>query len=506
MATATFVDPAEAKESRVPRRPLPEIDAETRARYDGPAQPIAVGGACFNTKSGGVRLRYLPPNTRPNNKQKVFLSTTTDELFFGGSGGGGKSFALMAAALQFADVPGYSALILRRKLTDLTQAGALLDMSHEWLDPYKKFGVRFNANERRWYFPSGAKVQFGYLNHPQDVGRYRGGEFHFLGFDELGEFPFEDPYTFLFSRLRGPRGLSEDEVIRRFGKAPDGTTLLDIPLRVRSASNPGGPGMEWVKARFVDDETRKAFFIPSSYKDNPAIDNVEYEAALAKLSEVERRRMGDGDWEIAEVPGALWQMKMIGRDPWVMEDGVEQFDSVAMGVDPTVGSGAGDECGIVVVGVRADGQIVVLADCSMRGNPDEWSKVAVSAYYRYGCSRIACEDNQGGLMNVTQLTNAADKMGVAPPRVELRRAKGSKEQRAATVQSAYTRDPAKVVHSVELKSTRLEQQMVSWVPGGGRTQDSPDRVDALVWALREFLYLPERKEKPSNVVQQLSQW
>lgn len=451
----------------------------------------------------GLRLRYAPAS--PHLQQSSFLVSVCDEMFFGGSGGGGKSYAMLAAALQFADVPGYSALILRRKLTDLTMSGALLDMSHDWLDAYKAVGVRFNANERKWTFPSGAVLQFGYLDHPQDVGRYRGIEVHFIGFDEIGEFPAEQPYTFLFSRLRRPAGLGRDEIIKRFGKAADGVSLADIPLRVRCAGNPGGPGMEWVKKRFVEGDVP---FIPSSYRDNPAINNEEYEAALSKLSEVERRRMGDGDWTIAEVPGALWKMAQIVRDPWVFEDGFEEFDSITMAVDPSVGEGAGDECGIVVVGARSDGTLVVLADLSLAAHPDVWSEKAVRSYEEYGCSRLVVEQNQGVELLRSTLVNAADKAGVAQPNIKLLVAKGSKEARMATVQPGYTRAPEPLItHSAEMAGSVLEGQMVSWVPGV-RGQGSPDRIDALVWALRAFMYpgMDESKSRGDTAVRLLSDW
>lgn len=505
----------------------PPVEPETEAV---PSAVQTIGPPCFT--SDGVRLRYNPDP--PHAKQAAFLATTCLELFFGGSGGGGKSFSLLAAALQFVDVPGYSALILRRKLTDLTMPGALIAMSEEWLDNVP--GASFNKNERKWTFDTGpgnrpATLQFGYLDHPQDVGRYRGTEYHFIGWDELGEFPSEESYTFLFSRLRKPDGLSRETIIRRFGAAADGTTLLDIPLRVRSASNPGGPGMEWVAKRFVYKETAEAPYIPSSYRENPAIVDKDYELSLSKMTEIERARMGDGNWEIQEVPGALWNLKQIRRDEWSVlvmmpkSDGterleprpwslpldeVDRFERTVMGIDPTVGEGAGDECGMVIGGQEKGGRVVILADLSDKMHPDVWSKRAVENYHLFGCSSVVVEDNQGKVTLVTQLNTAADKLGVARLNIQRRTAHGTKAERAAVAQQLYTSEHPMVIHHPDLRGSGLEAQMVGWVPGAPKsvqTVSSPDRVDALVWLVREMLY-PEAKtpKQSSRTKSKMSSW
>jgi predicted phage terminase large subunit-like protein len=90
--------------------------------------------------------------------------------------------------------------------------------------------------------------------------------------------------------------------------APDGTRLSDVPVRVRAASNPGGPGHAWVKARFIDPETRhpEALFLPSRLADNPYLDRGEYEARLAELPLADRERLLHGDWEIPD-DGELFQ-------------------------------------------------------------------------------------------------------------------------------------------------------------------------------------------------------
>lgn len=360
--------------------------------------------------------------------------------------------------------------------------------------------------------------------------RYKGrvsvtgnSEYHFIGWDELGEFPAEFAYTFMFSRVRRPSKLSREAIMARYGAAPDGITLLDLPLRVRGAGNPGGPGMSWVKKRFVDKETYQAPFMPATHKDNPAVGE-EYLLSLAMLPEVERRRMELGDWTIQEIPGALWKMDDIAphRVPWARTDGTSMFDRVYVGLDPSVGGGgdSSDECGIVAAGIRTDGgptRVVVLADSSGRAHPDVWSQRAVTLHHDLQGSGIVIEKNQGHELLRTQIRDAADQLGLPQPKVLLVNASGSKEFRAGTISNGY-RSPADaplIVHADGLAGGELEAQMVGWIPGA-KAKDtvvkSPDRVDALVWTVRGLLYPGEidnfnkAVKSSSTVVDAMRSW
>lgn len=261
----------------------------------------------------------------PHPKQQVFLTLQAREAMYGGAAGGGKSDAILMAALQYVDVPGYSALILRRTWPDLNASGAILDRAKSWLegtDAVIRDGGRIIT------FPSGAKLQFGYLGRDADKYKYQSAEYQFIGFDELTHFE-ESSYRYLFSRLRKPqlacltcggnvrkykqgwihterkervscKNLFPDPaVIEQYpGAESDGTTVFDVPLRMRSASNPGGVGHEWVGQRFVFPETRepKAVFIPAKLNDNPSLDRTAYRESLSHLSIIDRQRLEDGDW------------------------------------------------------------------------------------------------------------------------------------------------------------------------------------------------------------------
>jgi predicted phage terminase large subunit-like protein len=244
--------------------------------------------AAAYTALGPLRLRYTP--IKPTPRQEAFLRITGEEVFFGGAAGPGKSSAMLAAALQYVDVPGYAALILRRTYADLILPGALMEMASRWLAPTS---ARFVNAEHTWIFPSGARLVFGYCRNKADEQRYASAEFQFVGFDELTQFP-ENAYAFLSSRTRRP---SESR-----GSSPDGLTIDRVPIRKRAASNPGGPGHEWVKTRFVDVTTRATDtrFIPARAIDNPHLDVERYIKTLEHLLPVQRERLLRGDWDVQD--------------------------------------------------------------------------------------------------------------------------------------------------------------------------------------------------------------
>lgn len=226
-------------------------------------------------------LKFLQPKMppycpeEPSLTQKVFLRTNALEALFGGAAGGGKSSALLMSALQFVDVPGYSAILFRRTYADLALPGAIMDRFQAWIANYDD--VKWNANNYTAVFPSGARLSFGYLNNSQDYLRYKGAEFQFIGMDEVTEIR-ENDYRYLFSRLRRP------------ASGP----VSKVPLRMRAASN---PAPNWVRQRFiVEGQETGRIFVPSMLTDNPGIDAESYRMSLQALDPVERRRLEEGDW------------------------------------------------------------------------------------------------------------------------------------------------------------------------------------------------------------------
>lgn len=248
--------------------------------------------------------KYIPTTLTSGNrnaKQLGFMALEGQrEVFYGGAAAGGKTSAILAAALQFVDMPGYAALLLRRNYKQLHLPGSWIPMSQEWL---AGTDARWSAGQKQWTFPSGATLTFGFVGQgEEDRRKYETAAFQFIGIDELTAWREAD-YRFLFSRLRRPRGMR-------------------VPIRMRAASNPGGRlGHEWVKRRFVNPTTRAegAIFIPAFLSDNPYIDADDYVQSLKELHPTQWRRLLHGDWDTAD-PGELFQPRLwLEEDDWLDE-------------------------------------------------------------------------------------------------------------------------------------------------------------------------------------------
>ncbi len=214
-------------------------------------------------------------------KQIAFLCFEGREALFGGAAGGGKSLAILAAALQYVDEPGYSALILRRTFKQLAKADSILSKAKEWL-----LGkVRYNGDERKFTFPSGATLEFGHMEHEDAKLNYQGGAWAYVGVDEATQFT-ESMLAYPRSRQRRPVG-------------------SQIPMRWRGASNPGGIGHDAVKARYVkapdgsNPATPDRQFFPATLDDNPHIDREDYVRQLREsgIDSLTLAQLLKGDWD-----------------------------------------------------------------------------------------------------------------------------------------------------------------------------------------------------------------
>ncbi len=244
----------------------------------------------------------------PFPKQAAFLLLPQKEAFYGGQAGGGKSDALLMGALQYVDVPGYSALILRRSFKDLNKKGAIMDRAIDWLVRERKTDAKWRAADHRFDFPNGSSLTFGYLESTRDLEQYQSSEFQFIGWDELTQHP-SDFYKFMFSRLRGPSCPLHDGT----PGAKKCVELAHVPQRVRSASNPGGPGHEWVKERFITHGLRDGRpFIPAGLDENPYVDKKQYLASMEELTAIQYAQLRHGDWD-ASITGGLFKEEFFKR-------------------------------------------------------------------------------------------------------------------------------------------------------------------------------------------------
>lgn len=199
-------------------------------------------------------------------------------------------------------------------------------------------------------------------------------------------------------------------------------------------------------------------------------------SALAELRlRYENTRLGRQELYgevLEEVEGALWTRDIIETSR-VTE--CPALVRIVIGVDPAVTSGeSSDETGIVAVGITANGHYYVLADKTLRATPDAWARASVNLYHELKADRIVAETNNGGDM-VTLLMRQVD------PTVSVKKvtATRGKQLRAEPISSLYEQGRVHHVGYFE----QLESQMCEWTP---LSKESPDRLDALVWALTEL--------------------
>jgi phage terminase large subunit-like protein len=183
---------------------------------------------------------------------------------------------------------------------------------------------------------------------------------------------------------------------------------------------------------------------------------------------------------LEDTPGALWKLARIDQ---ARRERAPDLARIVVAIDPAVSSSEGsDETGIIVAGKDGRGHGFVIEDLSGRYDPAGWARAAIAAYHRHGADRIVAEVNQGGdLVENTLRTLDAN---IAYSKVHASRGKFT---RAEPVAALYEQGR---VHHCGL-FPELEDQMTGFVPDLERAKfGSPDRVDALVWAVTELLVAP----------------
>ena len=159
-----------------------------------------------------------------------------------------------------------------------------MDRAIDWWDGVE--GARFSHADKTCYFPSGARITFGYLASVRDHFRYQGAEVHFIGIDEASQIPSHQ-LRYLHSRIRKSK-------------------VDPIPARYRLASNPGDVSHDWLKDTYVNGaDGYEVVYLPGLMTDNPGLDVEEYRKQLAHLDPVTRRQLELGDWDVQLSGGVL---------------------------------------------------------------------------------------------------------------------------------------------------------------------------------------------------------
>ena len=322
----------------------------------------------------------------------------------------------------------------------------------------------FEPSLRRLRFPNGAQAHLYSALEPEAL---RGPQHSHAWCDEVGKWQVShQKATRCWDNLLMGLRLGEDQ------RVAVTTTPRPVPLVERLL------GQEESGATVV---TRGSTLDNAANLPDRFLEAIEAEFAGSQLA-----RQEIGGELVRDIEGALWQRALIET---VREAGQCPPPSrVVIAVDPPV-SAEGDECGIVVAALGTDGLARVLADCSVgNATPDRWSQAVAQAAESWKADRVVAEANQGGAM-VESVLRAADR--VLPLR--LVHASRGKVARAEPVAALYS--AGKVRHRGVF--ARLEDQMCGMMLGGDYTGPgrSPDRADALVWALTELML--SRAGRPS---------
>lgn len=299
-------------------------------------------------------------------------------------------------------------------------------------------------------FPSGA---IGITRSADEPERLRGPQFRKFWADELCAWRFHqqawDQIMFGFRK----KGAELQGVI----------TTTPKPIKL----------IKWLIAN------QKTVITRGSSYENRA--NLAEEYYLDVIAPYEGTRLGRQEINaelLEDVPGALWTRALIDATRiQLVQVRWDLFVRIVVAIDPAVSHNPNsDETGIIVAALTRSGHVVILADLSMKGSPLQWATVAIAAYRHYQADRIVGEVNNGGDLverNITAVDSSVAFRSV--------RASRGKYIRAEPVAALYEQGR---VHHVGSFGT-LEDQMCQWTPQGD--EDSPDRMDANVWAVTELL-------------------
>ena len=231
-----------------------------------------------------------------------------------------------------------------------------------------------------------------------------------------------------------------------------------------------------------------AVVVRTSYRDNPWFPEVlEQERLYDEINKPQRYgHIWLGEYE-PMAAGAIWDRLMIHQG---RRSEVPRLTRIVVGVDPAVtNTEKSDEHGIIVAAIGEDGRGYVLEDASLSGSPEQWARRAIAAYDAFEADAIVAEVNQGG--DMVRHTIHSVRPGV---RVISVRASRGKHVRAEPISALYA--TGKVSHVGAFP--KLEGQMCLMTAAGYEGEDSPDRVDALVWALTELFPKLTRRTVPAG--------
>jgi hypothetical protein len=443
-------------------------------------------------RSNGVTTwdeQVLFPLTTAQRKGMLLAGTEASNILLRGGSRSGKTFLfVLCIVCRALAAPGSRHAIWRYRFNHVKTSVWYDTLPKVMKLCFPKVRLKDNKTDGFTRFPNGSEIWFGGLDEKERVEKVLGNEYATVYFNEVSQIPYD-------SVIVGLTRLAQNvDVI-----GVDGKFLRKLGLKAYYDCNPPGKShwtyQQWMLERRPGTQERLAH--PDRYvqmlvnpRDNLANLPAEYVESLEDLPPRQRLRFLSGEWS-SEVDGALWTLEGIDRDRIAIED-CPVLARKVVAVDPAVTSGPdADETGIIVAGMvpRGDEEHVYIeADYTMKGGPTQWARQAIAAYHAHECDYIVAEVNNGGEL-VESVLNAVD----PNVKVKMVHASRGKVTRAEPVANLY--DKGRVHHLGTLPA--LEEQMSEFTAGFIREKGmpSPDRVDALVWAVSDLLFKP-----PSGVI------
>ena len=357
-------------------------------------------------------------------------------------------------------------------------------------DGEERLHMHWEPGLRRLTFASGAQA---FLYSGADGDKLRGPEHHFAWCDELAK--WKQAQAAWDNLMLGLRAGARPQVV--VTTTPRPVPALHAVLaagqlvltRGRSRDNPhiAAAALAWAEASYAG--TR----LGRQELDGELLEDVQ--GALWTRALIERSRVPPFLPELASGRGTAAE----GGGGGVPRTARDHLTRILIGVDPPA-TAAGDECGIIVCGLGADGIGYVLADRSAGGlSPEQWARRVAETAETWQADRIIAEGNQGGEMVEAVLRGAGIRLGVT--RVHATR---NKLRRAEPVAALFEQGEAKFAG----RFPELEDQLAGLVTGGGYEgpgqgshrsttsmgSRSPDRADAMVWALTQLMLKKQRPE------------
>lgn len=389
-------------------------------------------------------------------------------LLEGGRGSGKTEACARYYAKWMRANPGARGRIIAPTFGDAVEACITGPSGLQTIDP----DIIWRASEpggAKVHWPNGAEALVFGTPTPRDVERFRaGGNRHIDWWEELAANPMI-------------RTSSTEH--NAWDQAQLGLRLGTHPHSIGSTTPRNSK--KYREIRTLDGTVRTH----ATLYDNPHT-SAEWRAKMeAAYAGTRLGRQEIGGELLDDIEGALWTAALIdlGR-----VKAAPDLARIVVAVDPAVTTGPeSDATGIVAAGKGVDGHGYVLADRTCRLSPAGWARRTLALYDELEADRIVAEVNNGGDLVEVNLRAECDRQGRVPPPFEAVRASRGKQIRAAPVANLYG-DPedleasAPRVHHVGMLA-ELEDQLTTWTPEDG---ESPDRLDAAVWALTELMLEP----------------